>query len=280
MKTIICAIDYSSSSIFALKYAAEICRKTTGSFVVIHIYRSGTLGSNLDEPNFLLEEEIAVKKNTQLKVFCVKYLGNDFLKLNCKTEAIKGNSTVKEINSKALTTKATLIVVGMKGIDKFKDFFLGNTTKKLIEKAICPILAVPNEFEEYSFKTFVYATDFKKEDIYAIQYLSQIAEKFNSTLKIVHIYTEKDFKGAEQMDWFKELVKQKVEYKNLKFKIIYSDDILNTLHVFLEKNNASLIAMLERKKTGIFSKLTHGDLVKKLESYINIPLLSFNEEYY
>mgnify|MGYP000241390264 CR=1 FL=1 len=92
--------------------------------------------------------------------------------------------------------------------NKFKDFFIGNTSKKLIEKAICPVLAIPNKFDNYKVKTIVYATDFEKEDLNAIKDLTEIAKKLKSTVKIVHISTKKELKDIEQMEWFKELLEQ------------------------------------------------------------------------
>ncbi|WP_372745865.1 universal stress protein [Lutibacter sp.] len=280
MKTILCAVDFSTSAIFALKYAAELCKKTNTSLFVINIYNYSTFAASIKEPNFLTDKEITAKKTAELELFCKQHLLQDFEKTNCKIKAIEGVSVVDQINKKAQLLNAFLIIVGMKGINKFKDFFIGTTTKKLIEKAICPVLAIPNEFEEYNFKTFVYATDFEKEDIFAIKELAQLAEKLNSTIKVVHIANENNNKAFDEMEWFKELVNQKVTYKKLKFKLLFSDDILNTLHEYIEENNAHIIAMLERKKVGFLNDFLHGDLVKKFESYINIPLLSFREENY
>ena len=58
-----------------------------------------------------------------------------------------------------------MIVTGMKGENKFKDFIMGNTTRQLLEKAPCPVLAIPEDVVFGEIKTVVYATDYEKEDI-------------------------------------------------------------------------------------------------------------------
>jgi hypothetical protein len=41
--------------------------------------------------------------------------------------------------------------------------------------------------------------------------------------------------------------------------------------------NADIVVMLEREKKGFLNKWFHKDLVKKMEGYGKITLMSFNE---
>ena len=52
------------------------------------------------------------------------------------------------------------------------------------------------------------------------------------------------------------------------------------MKIYFGKTNANLIAMLERENDGMSSKVFHRDLVKKMESYGRIPLMSFNANNY
>jgi nucleotide-binding universal stress UspA family protein len=280
MKTILCAIDYSSSSLYALKYAYEMSKRIDANIYVIHVFESATLSSSLNDFFFLSDNEIHTNQYSKISEYCIKNIGEMDTNLNVNCEAVNDNSVLNAINEKALSINADLIIIGMKGFHNFKDFFVGNTTKKLIEKAVFPVLAVPNEFDNYNVTNIVYATDFKKGDLYAIKNLTEIAEKLNSTIHIVHISVKKELKDIEQMEWFKELLEQEVSYNKLDFRVLFSEDILNTLHNYLEETDATLFAMLERKKEGFIDKIIHGDLVKKFESFINIPLISFNENNY
>ena len=126
-------------------------------------------------------------------------------------------------------------------------------------------------------KTVVYATDYEKEDIYAINKLTEIVKPFKSNIKIVHISEEDEYDGELSMDWFKELLKQQVHYKKIDFKAVSSDDIFDSLKTYLEDVDADLVVMMEREKTGFIKKMFHRDLVKRMESFGNIAFISFNE---
>ena len=117
----------------------------------------------------------------------------------------------------------------MKGRNALADFFIGSTTKQLIEKAPCPVLAVPHNSVLKNIKTIVYASDFEEEDISAISELADIAKVFNARIKIVHISSENEKDGQTEMEWFKEMVEQHLNYKALEFEIYNSDDIFNFL---------------------------------------------------
>jgi len=277
MKTIIHATDFSDNAISALKYAYTLSKKTKAVLWVVHIFNNATLASTLNDPILLPIEENIQKKKAILKEFCKSHLGSDVETLNIQIEAIENSSIVAGIISKADELYASMIVTGMKGKSAFKELLMGSTTKKLIEKAPCPILAIPINATLNNINTIVYTTDFEEEDIIAIFRLAEIAKIFNATIKIVHISQKSDTDAQQEMEWFKEILKQKVTYANLEFEVIFSDEIYNYLVFYLNKVDADLIGMLERGNKGLIRKIFHKDLVKRIEGTIHIPLISFNE---
>lgn len=277
MKTIIHATDFSDNAITALKYAYTLSKKTKAVLWVIHVFNNSTFASNINDPILLPVKESIQQKNAKLKEFCKLHLGSDIETLNIQIEAIENSSVINGIISKADELCASMIVTGMKGKSALKELLMGSTTKKLIEIAPCPVLAIPINATLNQIKTIVYTTDFEEEDIIAIFRLAEIAKIFNATIKIVHVFQKSDTDAQQEMEWFKEILKQKVIYKNLEFDLVFSDDIYNYLVFYLNKVDANLIGMLERGNKGLIKKIFHKDLVKKMESTIHIPLISFNE---
>ena len=141
-------------------------------------------------------------------------------------------------------------------------------------------MAIPEDASHKKFDTIVYATDFEKEDVDAIHKLTEIAKLFNAEIKIVHISPLKEFDRKKQMEDFEEKVKENISYSKMEFDIIPSDNTFEDLRLYLGEVNADIIVMLERKSKGLLRKLFHRDLVKKMESYGRVPLLSFNETNY
>tara|TARA_R110001583_G_scaffold41751_3_gene132629 strand:- start:7306 stop:8124 length:819 start_codon:yes stop_codon:yes gene_type:complete len=263
MKTIIHATDYSKNAITALKYAYALSTKIGANLWVIHIFDLSMLSADIKETYLLSRDEHIKQKNTKLKEFCTLHLGNEMKHKDIQIEAIENTSVVSGIISKADELFASLIVTGIKGESAVKEFLIGSTTKKLIKKAPCPILAIPENAVLNEINTIVYPTDFEDEDISAIFRLTEIAKTFDATIKIVHISPKNDTEGQQEMEWFKEILKETVKYEKLEFALLFSNKIYPLLKLYIDEVEADLIAMLEREKKGLLKKVFHKDLVKK-----------------
>jgi len=280
MKTIIFASDYSKNAVTGLKYAHKLSAKFGANLLVIHVYSLPMmLGMEFNVFYDELEKTTLKKHNTMLKNWCKKHLGKDLAGMKVQTEAFENLSIYHGILAKANEHKAFMIVIGMKKESAIKELFMGDTSMSLIEKAPSPVLLVPENAGE-KLKLIVYATDFEQEDIGAIYIVSQIAKKFNANITVVHIAPNIHGDGNLKMEWFKEMVNQKVTYKKIKFKVLFSEEIFETLKDYLDSNDADMVAMLERKKSGFLKKLFQRDMVTEMESFGKIPLLSFNEANY
>jgi nucleotide-binding universal stress UspA family protein len=281
MKSILYATDYSDNSVSALKYAYELSLKMKTQLFVVHVYKIPvTLSADLEQNMIYPEIDYFEINQTRLEEFVAENLGDEMDKRRVKMEALESISVLDGINLKAKELDTLLIVTGMKGKGGLADVLVGSTTKRLIEKAPSPVLAIPENVKKMKIKTMVYATDFEEEDIEVIQMMVKIAKTFNAEIHIVHFTTKDEDSAAERMEWFKDQLKQKLVYKNLEFEVFISHDIYESLQAYIVDMNADLVGMLERKKSGFLQQVFHRDLVKKMASYGRIPLLSFNEKNY
>ena len=279
MKRILYATDYSENAIPALKYAFNLSEKLNASLFVIHVFDYPTVFSKeLAEPYQNLEEKSYKTHYQKLVDFCTKNYEGDIDKLDLSFDAIEDKSIVKGIIKKANNLSADLIITGTKSEKVLKELLLGNTAKQLIEKAPCHILTIPKEQNSLEIDTIVYASDFEENDISAIYDLVKIAKPFNATMKIVHISLKEDDVYRNKMVWFRKLLNEKVTYDKIDTEIIYSEDVFEALKSYLNEKNADMVSMLERSSKGIMKMLFHTDLVKKMETLGNVPLMSFNED--
>jgi hypothetical protein len=159
-----------------------------------------------------------------------------------------------------------------------KDLFMGSTASALIEKSPVPVLSVPGNSKVTELSTIVYATAFEESDILAIEKISAFASAFNSKIKLIHVSTKKEYAAEDQMQWFKEMLKEKVAYSNISFEFRQSDDILDTLKSYLIEADADILAMLEREGNTLITNLWHFDLVKRMKLERLVPLLSFHKK--
>ena len=278
MKTIIHATDYSENALAALKYSYSLCKKLNANLLVIHVFDYPTImTAEVKEPYYHLEKDTFKLHTSKLKELCEEHLGDDLDKMNVSVEAIEDKSIVNGITSKATEISAFMIVTGMKGKSMLKEVILGNTTKHLIDKSPCPILAIPEDVSHSEIQTIVYATDFDQKDIKDIYILIEIAQPFNADIKVLHISPLKEFDRKKLISDFEKKAKENISYSNITFDFIPSDDTFEELRLYLGEENADIVAMLERKNNGLIKSIFHRDLVKKMESYGKIPLLSFNK---
>jgi hypothetical protein len=173
------------------------------------------------------EIEAFAKDKEKLEAYCTRNLGKDFNKLNISIKIVEEETIWEDILQKAKETGTDLIVVGTKGDSPLWKFLLGSTTSALIEKANCPVLAIPPDTKYKELQRIVYASDFEGSDIFTVDELVALAKPFDSEICLVHI-TDKDKKSAKnQMEWFKSMLQHKVDYEMIRFDLLYGEDVFH-----------------------------------------------------
>ena len=276
MKTILYATDYSQNSIAALHWANLLAKKFNAKLIILHVFDSPIpIASSVSVSYMKKEQRLFIENRTTLKAFFGKYLKDS--RENAEvTFVVDENSSVAEgILEKAIAYDVDLMVLGTTGASATKEFLLGSTTKRMLKISPCPLLAVPAKLDIVALKRMVYATDFEEADIFAINRLVKIARKYDAEIRVVHITTKKEYAGEEQMEWFKEMLQEKVKYAQLEFDLIFSDEVFDELVRYLEDYEGDMLAMLERKDNNFYQKYLQADMVRKMLKVIKIPLLSF-----
>ena len=279
MKSILYATDFSKASESALKYAASLSRQLNMRLVVTHVYDVPTiLGTQLEQTFPELRKDALVTERKRLTEFCETQLADTKKLPELIIDPVENMSIHSGIIAKATDWHVRMIIVGMKGENAIKDTLIGSTAKKLIEKSPCPVLTVPNGFELHGVKRLVYATDFELEDLKALEKVVAMAKTFDAEILVIHISMDKEYSGASQMAWFKEMLSKRIHYDKIHFEVLESADVAGSIKQYSEQVHAGLIAMLERAQKGLIKKWFHRDTVKHMASSSSIPLLSFNEK--
>ncbi|MEW7289934.1 universal stress protein [Aquimarina sp. 2304DJ70-9] len=278
MKTILYPTDCSEHSIAALQYAYNLSTKLQADLIVLHVFDIPSFpGTSMIRSLQQIERNAFEEQHDILKAYCKKHLGTTSSETNVRIEVVKNLSITDGILAKTKELQVDMLIIGMKDKHSNRGVLTGDIAKELITKSICPLLVVPNNFNTEQIKTIVYATDFEESDIRAIDRLIEVAQPFESKISVLHISAKDNDDEKSKMAWFKEMVLQKVNYKNIEFKLVISDNIYEKLNAYVHDIKADLVVMLEREDQGIFKKLFHRDLVKQIESHTDIPLLSFNK---
>lgn len=279
MDALLYATDYSDNSIAALKLANKLRKSFNCKLYIVHVFDiSATFISTVSIAYARLEEAAFRDHNARLLDFCVQHLGRDAQ--SDALEILVGENGIASqgILEKAEKIKPGLILIGSKGSSAVREFLMGSTASALIAKSEFPVLTVPPGFGDAGFNTIVYATAFEEADITAIQKIVALAKIFDASLKLIHISTKAEYAGEEQLQWFREMLREKVAYQDLEIELKFSEDIFLALNEYLEEIKPQLLVMLEREGHTLISNLWHRDLVKRMKLEVDIPLMSFHKK--
>ncbi len=279
MKTILYATDYSENSVAALQFAHTLCKNLNGNLLVLHVFDlSVTIASTVSLSYSRKEIKAFMEHKERLNSFCEEYLGSEPDNLNITLKIIEGTPALESIINYANELNVDLIVVGKKGESAIKEALLGSTTAALIEKADCPVLAIPENVSKKEIKTIAYTAAFEEADVLAIKKLVGIAKQIKASIHVVHISTKDEYAGEEQMEWFKEMLQQRINYNKLDFELRFSEDVFSSLKQYLNDINPDLLVMLERQGHSLIKSIWHRDIVKRMMTESKFPLMTYHKK--
>ena len=276
MRKIVYATDCSEHSAKALKFVVEFCSQLNATLNLLHIYTLPPVDNTTFRSNQHLRKHAQQENRLLLEEYfsqCCPDINPDD-RINFIAE--EHSSITRAIVDKSDSIEADLVIVGRKDEHSSRGFFAGNIANALMSRLACPLLVIPNDMATYPLKSMVYASDFEADDILALEQLCPVANLLKADLKVVHIPTKNEYSSEEQMEWFKEMVEQKLDFDSIDFHLILSENIQDGLNNFIDHSNADLLIMLEREDKGYFDKALFGDTVKKMKSKSDIAMLCYN----
>jgi nucleotide-binding universal stress UspA family protein len=279
MKKILFATDFSINAERAFEYALNLSRNHGAKITMLHIYDIPTSWNHpfTEDPLEMEKQEIR-ETERKLAALVEKHTGSDEI-LSFEYLVLGNKSIVKGILEGIIKSDAGILVVGNKGASNVKEIIVGSTTKALLDQSIVPVLAVPENIRQFQLKKILFASDYQKGDLRALNLTVQLFKPFKPEVHIVHVSPTDEIRNEEFLGYFKSQVHDLIKYPSIKFEILYSDHVAQSLTYFIEQNFIDLMVMLEKDRQGLWDQLFHRDLLKKMESQSTIPILSYSEEY-
>lgn len=196
MKKILYNTDFSNCSLNAFIYVLHLADKFNAEIITLHAYTRPVLGNMYLPKTYqniyehLQIDEFDMFKDTSKLLFTIaqknnkEHIKNTFLML--EEDTIDGMlHTIEKEN-------IDIVVMGTKGATGLKEVFIGSITSHLMEKASCPVLAIP-ENADYGdgIKNILFSSDFFPEEIASLKYALDLSDNLNAHFKCVNtaIYT-------------------------------------------------------------------------------------------
>ena len=274
MKTIVVPTDFSTSADNALNYAIELALQQPSKIILLH-------SLELDYASLLYT--LVVPANETFREQAVKQLDQLTLKLK-RSEKLDYECIVREedlaeaVLSVSNEKKADLIVMGTKGAKGLMKIFFGSNAATIIEKAHCPVIAVPEKAKFKGLKHIAYASNYHPSDLSYIRSLVDLAKPFHSQINVLHVAhngIEHAAQEKERMQDFMEEMNKHLDYTDISYQLVHGENVVKRLDDYLDSNAADLL-VLSTEQRMLIEHLADGSVAKELVYHTKIPLMVFH----
>jgi universal stress protein E len=178
MKNILLATDFTPNSDKAMARALRLARETSASLYILHVTQPYP-HKKLNKLTHSLKEELQALIRRQVEA---QRFGKE---VKTYITVVQAADIFDEILAHAYSTKAELIVLGMHGKKKLKDFFIGTTMERVIRSGLKPVLVVKN-ITSGGYKKIVSGIDYSPGSHSAFHMAKDLAP--GADLYAVHTY--------------------------------------------------------------------------------------------
>ena len=270
-RSILLPTDFSDNAWNAAVYAMRLYANEECTFYFMHSYAisKSSVRSYITSHYVASLEEDALKELTDLK----EMADNANINANHSFEIIL---TKDKLHSAIETTvkkhNIDLVIMGTKGASGSKEFFFGSNTVDIIKKVdLCPIMVIPDDFDFVEPKQIAFPTDFNRFYGEELLPIKQMAELYDSKIRIMHINKKSTF--------------NKVQDYNFAMLKVYLEDHPHTFHWmpdyanksveindFIDELDINILAMINYKHS-FLEKLLNEPVVTNIGYQPVIPVL-------
>jgi nucleotide-binding universal stress UspA family protein len=277
MKKILVPTDFSKNSENALDYAIELAQNEETTIILLHSFY--VMYTSPEIPmEFIVEQSSAIQKDADTRLAELSKKTEKYDKIKCETISMEG-FIVDSILTLVKKRKIDLVVMGTKGASGIAEMLIGSNTAKVIVKAICPVIAVPEKAKFEGIDKVAYATNYLSSDITMLKKLVEFTKRFKAKIEIIHIADGECQYAYEEnlLEKFSKKVKHKITYKAISYQLLFGEDVENKLEQYIKKEAINLLA-LSARKGNLFERIFRGSLTKKLAYHTSIPLIVFHQK--
>jgi nucleotide-binding universal stress UspA family protein len=278
MITILFPTDFSKNAVHASLYAGMIARGMNAHLILLNVY-SIPMATDYQIPydvdGFLKISKEAAEEN--LQEFARGLIKSTGISHNKVSEMTDYGQTSDSIVKIAQTKKVDFIMMGTKGISNMLDKWLGSNAQNVLEAAECPVWVIPENAPLNYPKLFMYAADFKEDDILATHKVLEIAKPLGATCKVIHIH---DYYEPISNRTVKEMVSEFnhefVDEDDVTIKNINRQEVYDGLKTYVRTHKPDVLALGVYHKS-FLSKIFERSITEHFVQTGNIPLLTFRK---
>lgn len=270
MKTILVPTDFSSNAYAAIRYAASLANLMGCRLHLLHTYVVLYAGYDGENRTKKMLEQQETEVNEQMKPL-LKKLQAEFPNIEVSGDCC-GGFVVDKIISTITEGSYSMVVMGTKGVTNIAEQLLGSTTSEVISRSPIPVLAVPENVEDFKPDRLAFFSAFDESEINALLRTRHLLGADNNTT-ILHLYkSDEDDTLTQATRWENRI---RAEFENGKFSFLTlrvgAVDAATVTEIARDKK-FDLLVFTKPQKT-FFSKIFVKSLTRAVVGNLNIPSL-------
>ncbi len=270
MKKIVVALDFSSGSIHALKYAIQIANKAGANILMIWVDKTSSPDSIYSTSIESYRGEVIKRFKDLISEYQPQLTGG---KLDYKLR--KGKIYAEVVNT-AKSKNADIIITGSHGVSGFEEYWIGSNANRVVGHAYCPVITVRNGFKiKHDINTIVVPIDHSNHTLTKIPFTAELATLFGSKIHLAVIFSTNLKTMHKRIENFTDKAKKYFTQANVSFVVerIQSQNATKAAIDYAKSVEADLIAIITEKDDTKGSGLI-GPSAQQIVNHSPIPVLS------
>lgn len=278
MQKILVPVDFSDTSVNALKLACQLAIRADADILILHVnetvpyiipvseYAYTASAVNIEEYDQELKHRMQTLKADILKESRFKDLRID--------TAIEAGLMVPVVKKVAEDECSDLIVMGTMGVSGWKEMLIGSNTERVIRHAPCPVLVIPAGIQELKMDRVLVPTTLKPEQIKVFNTTKTWQDLFGFDVEALYVSDPLNASTRAHVETEKNKIIDATGlrhvYLHLKGEAVKEED---AIRAYADEAEADLIIMGTHQRHGL-SHLLFGSLTENTANHTHVPVLA------
>jgi nucleotide-binding universal stress UspA family protein len=276
MKIIVAPTDFSSISLNAVNYAADMAIELKAELRLLHVCQVPTGLGDIPIPASQFKEMMndAEERMSVLKKEIITKVG---IKLQVETDVVAGLAVTSKINDYCLSVNPFFLVIGTQGASAAERVFYGAKAVALMKELSYPVIVVPSKAKFAQIRNIGLACDLKKTAAtIPVNEIRKFVSEFTAALHVLHINRESEpVYTSRIIEESSQLVEMLSDF-HPKYHFLHNKDVEEGLTEFAVSNHLDLLMVIP-KKHNLFDQLFHKSHTKNLMLETQVPLMSIHD---
>ncbi|MDD5508538.1 MAG: universal stress protein [Bacteroidales bacterium] len=272
MNQIIVAIDFSKTSMHALKYAIFLANRMKSNVVMAWV-------DNLISPESILLDNVPdVREDAKKSLEEILEQNKGLLTSAELTYKLRRGKVYYEVAQLARQSDAMLIVTGTHGVSGFDEFMIGSNAYRIVCNSPCPVVTIRPQYDfTQGIRSIVLPIDETKNSSLKAPFTAMIAKTFGAMVHILSLYST-PLKALNQKvdncvaDIRKNFLEQGIPCS---VESTVADNVSHSTLKFADQVGAEMIAITTEQETAL-SNVLLGQYAQHMVNNSPVPVLTVN----